>query len=122
MHLEWMLMTNYKRGNVILVLYPNSDLQTYKKRPALVVQADDINTGLRQRIIALITSNLNRTGVTRVTIQKNSSVCQQMGLLTDSVVMADNLATVLDREVDKVIGNCPIMDQVDSALKKALGL
>lgn len=44
-----------------------------------------------------------------------------MGLLTDSVVMADNVATVLEREVDKVIGNCPIMNQVDSALRKALG-
>lgn len=115
-------MTNYKRGDVILVLYPNSDLQTYKKRPALIVQADDVNPELRQRIVALITSNLNRTGLTRVTISKNSSACQQMGLLTDSVVVADNLATVLEREVNRVIGNCPIMEQVDLALRKALGL
>lgn len=74
MHLEWKLMTNYKRGDVILVLDPNSDLQTYKKRPALLVQADDVNIELRQRIVALITSNLNRTGATRVIIRKNSSV------------------------------------------------
>lgn len=87
-------MTSYKRGDVILVLYPNSDLQTYKKRPALVVQADELNTQISQRIVALITSNLNRTGETRVRIYKNSSVCKQMGLITDSIVMVDNLATV----------------------------
>lgn len=88
----------------------------------MIVQADDVNTQLRQRIVALITSNLNRTGVTRVTIYKNSSVCQQMGLLTDSIVMADNLATVVEREVNRVIGNCPITERVDLALRKALGL
>ena len=45
-----------------------------------------------------------------------------MGLLTDSVVMTDNLATVLDREVDKVIGHCPAMAPVDAALRRTLGL
>lgn len=122
MHLVWKLMTNYKRGDVILVLYPNSDLLTYKKRPALVVQADDVNTQIPQRIVALITSNLNRTGATRVRIYNNSSVSKQMGLVTDSVVMVDNLATIQDREVDRVIGDCPIMAQVDIALKKTFGL
>ncbi len=112
-------MMPYKRGDVILVRYPNSDLVTYKRRPALVVQADDVDTGLRQRLVALITSNLSRTGETRVAIQKDSAVGQQMGLMADSVVMADNLATVLDREVDRVIGTCPVMEQVDAALKRA---
>ena len=49
-----------KRGDVILVKFPNSDLKTYKKRPALVVQADGLATGLQQKIIALITSNTGR--------------------------------------------------------------
>jgi mRNA interferase MazF len=35
---------SYKRGDVILVLYPNSDLRTAKTRPALIVQADDLHT------------------------------------------------------------------------------
>lgn len=112
----------YKRGDVILVRFPNSDFKTFKKRPVLVVQADDLETGLRQRLVAAITSNLNRTGVTRVLILKDSSEGQQMGLASDSVVVADNLATVLDREVDRVIGTCPVMAQVDTALRIALGL
>jgi len=55
-------MTGYKRGDVVLVTFPNSDLKTAKLRPALIVQADDLNTGLSQVIIAMISSNLNRAG------------------------------------------------------------
>ena len=64
---------------------------TYKKRPALVVQDEQIETGLTQRLVAMITSNLVRTGETRVLIQKDSSVGRAMGLITDSVIMADNI-------------------------------
>jgi mRNA interferase MazF len=49
-----------KRGDVVLVLYPHADLRTVKKRPALVVQSDNVTTGLPQRIVAMITSNLER--------------------------------------------------------------
>jgi len=55
-------MTNYKRGDIVLVLFPDSNLQTAKKRPALVVQADDLQTNLPQVIVALITSNMTRKG------------------------------------------------------------
>ena len=37
-----------KRTDVALVLFPNSDLGTAKLRPALVAQADNLNTGLPQ--------------------------------------------------------------------------
>ena len=41
-------MTTYKRGDVILVKFPYSDLVRYKKRPALVVQDETVETGLSQ--------------------------------------------------------------------------
>jgi mRNA interferase MazF len=113
---------SYRRGDVVLVLFPNSDLVTFKKRPALVVQDNALSTGLRQTIVALITSNLARTGPTRVVVRKQDPVGRTMGLLADSVIVADNLATVLDREIDKAIGRCAAMAQVDRALKRTLGL
>ncbi|MCR4316308.1 MAG: type II toxin-antitoxin system PemK/MazF family toxin [Planctomycetes bacterium] len=61
------------RGDVVLVSFPNSDLMTYKKRPAVIVQADGLKTGLDQKIVALITSNRGRTGPTRVKVKKDSS-------------------------------------------------
>ncbi len=49
-----------KRGDVVRALFPNSNLRTAKRRPALVVQADNLQTGLSQTILAMISSNLNR--------------------------------------------------------------
>ena len=112
---------NCNRGDVILVRFPNSDLKTYKKRPALVVQAD-IDTGFSQKIIAMITSNISRSGPTRVFVEKDSDLGKHMGIIGDSVVVADNLATVLEREIDKVIGNCVETAAVDQALRKVLAL
>jgi len=115
-------MTAYKRGDVILVKFPYSDLVRYKKRPALVVQDETVETGLSQRVVVQITSNLNRTGDTRVQVRKDSPDGQAMGILSDSVIVADHLATVLPREIDKVIGRCTCMPMVDTALRRVLGL
>lgn len=114
-------MTGIKRGAVVLLRFPNTDLRTYKRRPALVVQAD-MPTGLNQKIVALITSNLTRTGPTRVAVNQASQAGQEMGLRGDSVIVLDNLATVLEREIDRVIGYCPAMDTVELALCRVFGL
>jgi mRNA interferase MazF len=55
-------MTNFSRGDIVLVWFPNSDLQTFKRRPALVVQADQLETGIPQAVLAMVTSNLARRG------------------------------------------------------------
>ena len=110
-------MTPYKRGLVVLINYPNSDLISFKKRPALVVQANTLRTGLGQTIVAMITSNLERTGPTRIRIASASITGQAMGLMCDSVIVVDNIATVLDREIDKSIGTLRDMSTIDTALR-----
>lgn len=116
-------MTSYKRGDVVLVLFPHSDLRTAKKRPALVVQADNLKTGLGQIIVAMITSNLARRGhPSRYFVSISSEVGQQSGLLTDSVVMTDNLATVFLATIDSKIGSLSDMQPVNEALRVTLGL
>jgi len=113
----------YRRGDVVLVLFPDSNLLTAKRRPALVVQADDLQTGLSQTIVAMITSNPARAGhPSRFSVVQSSPEGQQMGLLADSVVMTDNLATVLEVEIDRAIGRCGNMQAVDAALRHTLGL
>ena len=47
-----MTQPRHKRGDVVLVLFPHSDLRTAKPRPALVVQADDLQTEIAQVIQA----------------------------------------------------------------------
>ncbi len=112
----------YKRGDVILVLYPNSDLRTAKTRPALVIQANDLKTDLTQIVVAMITSKIFRANhPSRVLIQLNSEAGKSSGLLTDSVVMTDNLATILGSAIDRKIGAIE-MEKIDEALKHTLGL
>ncbi|MFQ5500970.1 MAG: type II toxin-antitoxin system PemK/MazF family toxin [Phycisphaerae bacterium] len=68
------------RGDVVLVLFPDSNLRTAKRRPALVVQANDLNTGLPQTIVSMITSNMARADhPSRVAVSKTSTLGQQMG-------------------------------------------
>jgi mRNA interferase MazF len=111
-----------KRGDVVLVLFPNSNLRTAKLRPALVIQAENLNTGLPQHIVAMITSRLFRAGhPSRVAVLRASLAGRQSGLLADSVVMTDNLATVSDTAIDRVIGALPMAD-VDVALRFTLNL
>jgi len=111
-----------KRGDVVLVLFPHSDLRTAKTRPALVVQADNLETGLPQIIVAMITSRMFRANhPSRITIALNSAEGEQSGLLADSVVVTDNLATIAEIAIDRVIGEIP-MQKVDQALRHTLGL
>jgi mRNA interferase MazF len=112
-----------KRGNVVLVLYPDSNLRTAKRRPALVVQSDSVRTELSQVIVAMITSNMARAGhPSRVPVLDSSSEAKAMGLRMDSIVMTDNLATVMETEIDGTIGQMPKLDAVDAAMRYTLAL
>jgi mRNA interferase MazF len=121
-----MIMTqpkpDYKRGDIILVLFPHSDLSTAKTRPVLIVQADNLQTGLPQLIVAMITTKMFRANhPSRVTIFRHTTEGQQSGLLTDSVVMTDNLATIFYSEIDRKIGKIS-MQKVEAALRHTLNL
>jgi mRNA interferase MazF len=114
---------NCRRGDVVLVLFPDSNLRTSKRRPAVVVQADQLSTDLPQTIVAMITSNMARTGhPSRVIVRINSKGAESAGLMMDSVIMTDNLATVHHAEIDRVIGTLTGLRELDAALRATLGL
>jgi mRNA interferase MazF len=115
-------MTIYKRGDIVLVRFPHSDLKSFTHRPALVVQSEKIETDIPQCIVALITSNLARSGPSRVQIAANSAQGIEMGILTDSVIVLDNLATIRDASIFRRIGTLRDLLAVDTALQLVLGL
>ena len=118
-----MSMTNCQKGDVVLVWFPDSNLRTLKRRPALVVQASHLATSLAQTIVAMITSNMARAGHrSRIVVRDRTPKAIQAGLLTDSVIMTDNLATVHLSEIDRVIGTLSPISEVDTALRATLGL
>jgi len=116
-------MTSFRRGDIALVIFPNSDLKTGKKRPVLIVDSDDVSTGLPQRIVAMVSSNMKRAGhPSRVPVCIGSEEGKNSGLLFDSVIMTDNLATIRIHEFDRVIGHISGMAAVDKALRCTLAL
>jgi mRNA interferase MazF len=117
-----MTLPSCKRGDVVLVLFPNSDLCTAKTRPALIIQADYLQTGLPQVVVAMITSRLFRANPpSRVIIHLSTPEGRASGLLADSVVMTDNLATIGENAIDRIIGSVT-MAAVDVALRHTLAL
>ncbi len=112
-----------RRGDIVLVLFPDSNLRTSKRRPALVVQADDLGADLPQTIVAMITSNLARAGhPSRVFVRVESENAKGSGLLMDSVIMTDNLATIHYSEIDRVIGVFTDLRELGAALRTTLAL
>ena len=113
---------NYKRGDVILSRFPDSNLRTAKLRPVLIVQADNLQTGLAQLVVAMITSNMSRAGhPSRVPILVSTPEGRQSGLIMDSVVMTDNLATVVESTIERVVGSI-LIEKIDEALRHTLNL
>lgn len=120
---RWLCTMTCRRGDIVLVLFPDSNLRTSKLRPALVVQADQLDSGLPQTIVAMITSNIARAGhPSRVVVRVASEGGEGSGLLMDSVIMTDNLATVRHSEIDRVIGTLPEARELDAALRTTLAL
>jgi mRNA interferase MazF len=71
----------------------------------------------------MITSNLSRAGhPSRVTVDLTTPQGRQTGLLADSVIMTDNLATVLESVIDRVIGEWTDMASIAAALRHTFGL
>ena len=112
-----------KRGDVVLVQFPRSDLRHWDRRPALVVQADGLATALPQVVLAMITSDVSRAGRrSRLSVPLSSPAGHASGLLANSVIMTDNLATVLEKAIQSVIGTIPDMTGVDVALRHTSAL
>jgi mRNA interferase MazF len=112
-----------KRGDVVLVLFSNSDLHTATRRPALVIQRGELSSGLAQTIVAMISSNLARRGhASRIFVSRDSVEGKTAGLRLDSVIMTDNLATIFETEMNSILGHLPNMKTVDAALKNTLAL
>jgi mRNA interferase MazF len=87
-----------------------------------VVQANDLDPGLPQVIVAMITSKMFRAHhPSRVAVTLSAPEGQRSGLLADSVVMTDNLATITEAAVERVIGSLS-MQRIDAALRHTLGL
>ena len=108
---------------MILALFPDSNLQTAKKRPVLIVQADNLQTNLPQIIVAMITGNLSKKShPSRVLIEISTPDGKQSGSISDSLIATDNLAALHEKFIDKKLGSLPNMQSIEKALAHTFGL
>ena len=113
------------RGDVVTVLFPFTAGTGGKVRPALVVQNDANNRRLTNVIVAAITTTTHRSGhPTQLLIEVATAAGKQSGLINDSVITCENLATVDQPLVRRKIGSLPAeaMAKIDDCLKSALGI
>ncbi|MBX9626630.1 MAG: type II toxin-antitoxin system PemK/MazF family toxin [Gemmataceae bacterium] len=115
----------FRRGDVVLAWYPFASGAGGKRRPCLVVSADRDNARLANVVVAQITSNLRAVREpTQLLVALNTPEGAQSGLLHDSLVSCNNLATIEGPLVDRVIGFLPpvLMARAEECLKAALDL
>lgn len=73
--------------------------------------------------MAMVTTNRSRAGhPSRLLVRLAGQPVNQTGLLMDSVIMTDNLATIRYSEIDRVIGTFPQAAELDAALCRTLAL
>jgi len=104
-----------KKGDIVLIPFPFTDLTRNKVRPGVILYENDLDI-----IVAFITSTLMQKDITDVRLTPNST----NGLKTESLLRLDKLAT-LDKslaigklgEVSKAEGL-----QINNALRRILQL
>jgi mRNA interferase MazF len=115
-----------QRGDVVLLPIAFTSGAGVKLRPALVVQSDHNNVRLNDTIVAIVTKTTHRATreSTQLLIDINSPDGQQSGLLHNSAVKCEHLATVSMADISRVIGRLPpaAMTQIEGCLKAALAI
>jgi mRNA interferase MazF len=112
-------MTEYNRGDIVLVSFIFSDETGERRRPAVIVSTDAYHQSRQEAIISAITSRTDRILVGDHLI----SEWQGAGLLFPSVATGI-IRTIKQGMIARKLGSMPASDMqaIDSKLKLALGL
>ena len=100
-------MTNYQKGDLLLVAFPFADTGQSKRRPAMVVA----DTGDGDVLFARVTTQTKRDAFDVELVEWQSS-----GLLASSVVRLHKLATINKSLVGKRLGKIADSDRAKVAV------
>jgi mRNA interferase MazF len=95
-------MERYKRGEVVLIQFPFSNMRAVKRRPALVL----LDTGDEDLVVARITSQMTHTAFDAPIAQWRAA-----GLFQPSIVRLHKVATLARRLIARRLGR---LDPVDA--------
>ena len=99
-------MTVFRRGDVVLVAFPFTDLTTTKMRPALVVSSDVFNQENPDVIVVAITSRIPKRSSGKHNLL--SSHDQKLaGLPKPSLIKLGKIVTLDKRLIRRKLGRIP---------------
>ncbi|GBU23007.1 hypothetical protein R80B4_02920 [Fibrobacteres bacterium R8-0-B4] len=107
----------YKRGEIVLVPIPFSDLSSVKRRPVLVISNISHNSASKDIIVVAITSNLRQNGIAleeqdlpAVKLPKPSLIrCEKIYTLEQRIVIkrfgmvSENVLDSVIKEINRLI-------------------
>jgi mRNA interferase MazF len=102
-------------GKVVLVKFPFSDLESGKKRPALILTSVRVSSKVNLTQIAMISSRTEGLKFPKDILLKGWA---EAGLLHSSLVRLDKIATIDTDLVDKSLGDLTPSDL--AAVRKVL--
>ena len=112
-----------RRGDVVIVDFPFTDVPSAKRRPAVVVQSDRYNPHIQKTIVAMITGNLRRTGdPCHVFVDPSTPEGASAGVSGPSLISCWNLYTLDQVRIQQSIGHLSdvLKQRVNDALKETL--
>lgn len=95
--------TNYRRGEVVLVPFPFTDLSSTKQRPALVVSPDGWNTSQSDVLLVALTSQIS-TSLPKEDILLTTEDLHTGGLPKASLVRPTKLITIHQALIRRRLG------------------
>lgn len=112
-----------KRGTIVLIPFPFTDLSSHRIRPALVVSGD--RRASDDVIVLFISSVLTgRAGLAEVVIKEDHRHFRETGLKVSSAIKCDKIATLDKRIVIGEIGHLSesLWKEIDARLRIVLDL
>ena len=115
-------MTTYRRGDIVLVPFPFTDLSTIKQRPALIVSSTRFNVAQEDAIFVAITSNVGAYRKHRDVYHISASEQHKAGLPKEGIVRCNKITTIDQRLIRKTLGSLSrgTVDRVVDALMKII--
>lgn len=96
-------MTEYRRGDIVLVPFPFTDFSTLKQRPALIISSDVFNQSREDVILVALTSQTESASKGGNYLVKGAER-KRSGLLKDGVVLVGKIVTIDQRLIRSTLG------------------
>ena len=113
-----------KRGDIVLIKFPFTDLTSTKVRPALIISNKNYNTTQNDVILILITSNVSRISPDDYFLDPNNPEFSKTGLKQASVFRVGKIQTLSKKLLNSKLGTIGTntLKEIENRLRNLLQL